>query len=219
MKMPRIAAFYAILWIIGLGLAACFSSGAGEDETERIATRVAEEQAVAATLTAAGQAQRAELPAQSGPTPTLVTIALLPVDGEDGNLALRGTEEGEGRNVLLPGFAASEVRERMVFGDRLVFQVEVFDPAVGSDDGDGIAQAAFNLFDANNYRVFAYVDATPPYCVFGGEPACDVLVFAQSGNRWPNGRSITNGPYLAEIVITPEAGEAAIWRWRFWIER
>jgi hypothetical protein len=218
--MPRIGSFCGILCMIGLGLAACFGAGAGDDEADRIATRVAEDQAVAATLTAAaGQAQPADPPTQSGPTPTLITIALLPVDGEDGNLALRGSAAGEGRNVLLPGFAPSDVRERMVFDDRLVFQVEVFDPRAGSRDGDGIAQVEFVLFDANDYRVHSYTDATPPYCVFGGGPDCDVLVFARNSNRWPNGRSIANGRYLAEMVITPKQGEAAIWRWRFWIER
>ena len=149
----RWVALVAVLW-----LAAC--NGADEPTPDRIATRVAEDRAVAATLTAdvaltpvptatsaaPAAATNTPVPAvitntpvlptvtptPAQPTPTPIIIESLPVDGEDGNLNLRGSLDGnEGRNVLLPGFARPEVSNPMILRDRIALRVEVFDPDQG----------------------------------------------------------------------------------------
>jgi len=51
----------------------------------------------------------------------------------------------EGRNIVLPGVSPSEVSEPVVFRNRLVFQVEVLDPTVGTRDGDGIRNVRMTI--------------------------------------------------------------------------
>jgi hypothetical protein len=158
------------------------------------------------------------------PTEEKLAIAESDVDGNDGNDFLRGSSDSnQGRVVLLPGFAASEVSRPMVFRDRMVFRVEVFDTRAGLVDGAGIQDVTFQIVadDGNGEVVYERQEKNAGYCVFGGgEPNCNVLIFSESGNRWPDpfGGEILNGQYLAIIDIVPLDGEPAQWRWRFNIE-
>lgn len=159
--------------------------------------------------------------APPSPSPTRELLAVLPVDGDDGNAKLRGSyEQNEGRNVLLPGFSASEVADPMVFRDRMVFRIEVFDTTDGRPhpDGYGIRNVVFRITDDNDDLVYEKTENNAGYCVFGGgEPNCLVWVFADRQWRWPNGTDILDGDYLATMTITPSHGEKATWRWRFQI--
>jgi hypothetical protein len=160
----------------------------------------------------------------AAPTEEKLAIEESDVDGNDGNDFLRGSSDSnQGRVVLLPGFAASEVTRPMVFRDRMVFRVEVFDTRTGLVDGAGIQDVTFRIVaDAGNGEVvYERQEKNAGYCVFGGgEPNCNVLVFAESGNRWPDpfGGEILNGQYLAIIDIVPVDGEPAQWRWSFNVE-
>jgi hypothetical protein len=156
------------------------------------------------------------------PTPTLIQLVIVPVDGDDGNQFLRGSaEQNQGRNVLLPGFTPQEVSDPMVFRERMVFAVEVFDTRVGRTDGAGIDRVFFDIVDegGDGNTVYDNLEENPGYCVFGGgTPECAVLVFEQTGNRWPNGEPIRNGAYQAQISIFAENGEQTQWRWGFQID-
>lgn len=158
------------------------------------------------------------------PAEEKLAIAESDVDGNDGNDFLRGSSDSnQGRVMLLPGFAASEVTRPMVFRDRMVFRVEVFDTRTGLVDGAGIQDVTFQIVaDAGNGEVvYERQEMNPGYCVFGGgEPNCNVLIFSESGNRWPDpfGGEILNGQYLARIDIVPVEGEPTQWRWRFNVE-
>jgi hypothetical protein len=225
-------ALLTILW-----LAAC--GGSNEPTPDRIATRVAEERAVAATLTADAALTpiptatvAAPVPATNTPVPptvaptaaqptsTPIIIESLPVDGKDGNLNLRGSlQRNEGRNVLLPGFTRPEVSNPLILRDRIALRVEVFDPAQGRSDGDGIESVTFNINDENGNPVHTNREESAPYCLFGGsDPLCTSYFFADHGYRWPNGAPITNGLHETAIIIQPVRGDSAIWVFRFRIE-
>ena len=237
------------LIVVGLLLAACGAPSPTE-EPDRIATRVAEEKAVAATLTAdaslsqppptptpvpsaaegpvpptataipptdtpipptaTSEEPAADTPVPTdtpapaptdtpppeppAPTPTPILIAVLPVDGSDGNRIFRSShvEIKEGRAIVLPGYSQADVTEPMVFRDKVVFQVEVFDPNVGSQDGDGIQDVKITIRDGDKI-VHERTEKQAAYCVFGGgEPDCDVWVFADHDYKWPEGDPITN---------------------------
>ena len=154
------------------------------------------------------------------PSPTPITIAVLPVDGSDGNQALGNDHPvKEGRNVTLPGFAQYEVSEPMVFRDRMVFQVEVRDRGVGPNDGDGIENVRFAITDDRGQQVHFRQENNAGYCVFGGgEPDCNVFVFADSGYRWPDGEVLFPGSYNVTIDITPTQGEPVSWFWSYGVE-
>jgi hypothetical protein len=148
-------------------------------------------------------------------------VAVIPVDGSDGNQALGNNRDANsGRNLLLPGFAPYEVAEPMVFGDRIVFQAEVFDRGVGHTDGAGIESVTFTIRDENGHIVHERIERTPGYCVFGGgEPDCTVWRFSEHGDKWPGGAPLQPGVHDAQIVITPRNGEAVTWFWSFRIEK
>jgi hypothetical protein len=259
------------LVMVGLLLAACGGPSPDASETDRVATRVAEELAVTMTLTAVAppptevptavpveptataavptdtavpptavstEAPQAtpvptntpvptETPVSAPtdtpppePTATPILIAILPVDGSDGNQNLHNDHAvKDGRNILLPGFSQAQVSEPMVFRDRAVFRVEVFDDAAGSRDGDGIQNVTFTISDESGNPVHERTENQAGYCVFGGgEPDCDVWVFAEHDYRWPGGAPIVNGTYSVEAVINPENGEGVSWFWSFVVE-
>jgi hypothetical protein len=154
------------------------------------------------------------------PSPTPITIAVLPADGSDGNRALGNDHpEMDGRNITLPGFSQYDVSQPMVFRDRMVFQVEVRDRDVGPNDGDGIENVRFTITDDHGQQVHFRQENNAGYCVFGGgEPDCNVWGFAQSGYRWPDGEVLFPGNYSVVIDITPLQAEPVTWFWSFGVE-
>ncbi|MCL4863512.1 MAG: hypothetical protein KJZ93_29170 [Caldilineaceae bacterium] len=157
----------------------------------------------------------------STPTQERLVIVESVVDGNDGNDFLRGSSSSnQGRVVLLPGFGQAEVTRPMRFDGRIALRVEVFDTRVGLTDGDGIDHVTFRLVgDAGGGDVvYEKTESSAAYCLFGGdEPTCSTLVFARSGNRWPNGAPIVDGDYVAQIDIVARNGESTQWRWAFQI--
>jgi len=154
------------------------------------------------------------------PTPTALQVVVLPVDGSDGNRALHnGRNVMEGRNVLLPGFSQSAVKNPMIFKDSVVFQVEVFDDTVGKRDGDGIASVTFTISDESGKVVHTRTESAAPYCVFGGDVTCTVWQFYKQGYRWPDGAPLRPGVHDAQILIKPKKGAAITWFWSFRIEK
>ncbi|MEZ4767928.1 MAG: hypothetical protein R2844_05815 [Caldilineales bacterium] len=158
------------------------------------------------------------------PTATPIRIAISPVDGDDGNDFLRGSNDSNnGRNILLPGFDQEDVGDEPTFRDFINFRVEVFDTRAGLYDGAGIQEVTFRIIadDGTGDTVWEKTEENAPYCVFGGDaPDCAPAVDLRPGAQWPNpfaGR-INNNVYLAEIDITPDNGEATQWRWRFFID-
>ena len=163
-------------------------------------------------------------PATPPPTPAAasrVLLAFVPVDGGGGDvLNLRNDHPiKDGRNVTLPGFAQSEVTEPMVFGERVVFQVEVFDKNVGQADGDGIQQVEFTIRDGNEV-VHERTERNAGYCAFGGgEPDCTVWAFYEHGKSWPKGQAVREDVfYGVEIHIVANSGETVDWMWSFKVD-
>jgi hypothetical protein len=156
------------------------------------------------------------------PTPTQFLAVVFPVDGSDGNLALRGSfvQSNGGRNVLLPGVPQSQVSDPMRFRERLPVRVEVFNSDLSTEDGDGIANVNFTLTDPNGETVYERLEETEPYCLWGGnELACPAPSFAELGYRWPGSNvPIENGSYLLQTVISALDGSSTTWNWRFDIE-
>lgn len=154
-------------------------------------------------------------------TPTRVApVAVLPVDGGgDGSPIRNGRNVKGGRNVLLPGFESSEISTPMVFRDRIVFQVEVFDSNVGQTDGAGIDTVSFEIADSQGL-VHERTERNAGYCVFGGgEPTCEVWRFSQHNNQWPNGSALNYGLHNLRVIIRPKSGAPVEWYWTFQMER
>jgi hypothetical protein len=162
-----------------------------------------------------------DTPPPPEPTATPVLIAVLPVDGGGGERPnLRNNRPvKDGRNILLPGFSQAQVSNPMVFRDRAVFQVEVFDDDVGTQDGDGIKNVTFTIQNKRGTLVHERTENHAGYCVFGGgEPECNVWVFADHDYRWPDGEPIANGTYDVNARINPEHGDDVNWIWTFAVE-
>jgi hypothetical protein len=183
----------AVAAVVVLLLAAC-----GGPTPDVVATRVAQDIAVAATLTARAPSATPPAPAATAtpvpaatetpvpaatdtpllaatdtpaqPSPTPLLIAVLPVDGGGGDvLNIRNDNPVKGgRNVTLPGFSPAQASQPMVFTDRLVFQVQVHDSSVGTADGAGIDHVRFTITDDRGQQVHYRQENTPGYCVFGG---------------------------------------------------
>jgi hypothetical protein len=150
-------------------------------------------------------------------------IAVLPVDGGGGDVPrIRNNNPvKDGRNVTLPGYSPDQVSTPMVFRDQIVFQAEVFDDQIGTNDGDGIENVTFAISDSEGNLVHEQTENNAGYCAFGGgEPECQVWSFAGNSYQWPSGAPITPGLHNVTIDINPEAPELAnvTWLWSFAIE-
>jgi len=158
------------------------------------------------------------------PTPTrLPPLALVKVfgnDSEDTAIPPRISNDrpvNNGRNVFLPGVQTVADADNVVFRDRVVFQVEVFDRNEGRRDGDGISTVTFRITDPIG-NIYEQREQAHPYCVFGGANRCDVWTFSEHGNKWPNGNPLTPGQHSVEIVIRPKYSQPVTWFWGFEIQ-
>jgi hypothetical protein len=102
--------------------------------------------------------------------------------------------------------------------DELVFRVRAFDPAVGTEDGDGIDFVDMIIEDGDGREVYRKRENDPGYCAFGGGvPNCTVFDFEENDNRWPDrtnprrrGDPIRSGEeYLLRAVAYSEDGRSA----------
>ena len=158
------------------------------------------------------------------PTPTrlppLALVKVLGNDSEDTAIPPRISNDrpvNNGRNVLIPGVQTVADPDNVVFRDRLVFQVEVFDRKEGRRDGDGISTVTFRITDPIG-NVYEQREQAKPYCAFGGANRCDVWTFSEHGDKWPNGNPMTPGQHFVEIVIRPEYSQPVTWFWGFEIQ-
>jgi uncharacterized protein YraI len=100
-----------------------------------------------------------------------------------------------------PGTTAS------VVSDALVFQVEAYDPAVGNRDGAGIANVNMFVIDDQESVVYQSTEQRAGYCLFGGgDPDCNVWVFADHDHQWPNDQPITSGIYTLRAIVNAQDG-------------
>jgi hypothetical protein len=161
------------------------------------------------------------IPPTPTPVPAIPTPPLrvdVPVDG--GQSELKG-------QIVIPGFKPEELKgpefDGVIFRDRLVFRVEVYNPSKGDKDSAGIEKVKITIERLeDNKIVHERTENNAGYCVFGGgEPDCNVLVFAQSNNRWPEKGQplIENGLHKAYFEITTKDNETEEWNWSFWIQR
>lgn len=96
----------------------------------------------------------------------------------------------------------------------MVFRVRAFvDNGSGNNrDGDGIRNVDMIILDQNGRQVVRRRENSAGYCAFsGGEPNCNVYVFADHNNRWPNGDKIRRGEeYTLRAIVTANDGRQTV---------
>ena len=97
----------------------------------------------------------------------------------------------------------------------LAFRVRTFDSTVGERDGAGIANVDLIVLDADGNEVYRKRENTAGYCAFGGgEPNCNVYVFADHDNAWPNGEPIRDGEnYRLRAEVQAKDGSSTAVGW------
>lgn len=223
--------------VVLLMLTACAS--APQSEPDRVATRVAEDLAVAATLTAVARQSQpvATAPPTNPPPPTAAPTAPPPTEApaattvaptdtpapqptavptlSDPTVPGFGTTNGLTGEIILPGYVGPI--DPVVFTDRIVFRLAVFDPDVGNFDGANIARVDVSIDDPLGNTVHVQPEQNSWYCSFGGgAPACNVWVFSQHNKQWPNGTPVCAGQgYQANMIVTTQNGNKTDASWRF----
>ncbi len=215
--------------VVLLMLTAC--AGAPPAEPDRVATRVAEDLAVAATLTAvARQSPQADTPqpptdTPQPPAPAATDTPLPPTDTpappaatptpDDPTVPGFGSTNGLAGEIILPGYTGP--LDQIVFTDRIVFRLAVHDPDVGTEDGANIARVDISIDAPNGSTVNVQNEQTSWYCSFGGgAPACNVWFFSQHNKQWPSGEPVCAGQgYQANMIVTTQNGDKTDASWRF----
>lgn len=97
----------------------------------------------------------------------------------------------------------------------LAFRVRTFDRTVGERDGAGIANVDLIVLDADGNEVYRRRENTAGYCAFGGgEPNCNVYVFADHDNAWPSGEPIRDGEsYRLRAEVHAKDGSSTAEGW------
>ena len=91
--------------------------------------------------------------------------------------------------------------------EALVFQVLAYNPAAGANDGDGIDDVDLRIL-RNDQVVYERAEGNAKYCAFsGGEPDCDIWVFADNANEWPGGQPIEAGSYVLQATVNAQNGQ------------
>ncbi len=92
----------------------------------------------------------------------------------------------------------------------LIFQVQAFDSASGTQDGAGITNVEMRILDHQGNQVYTHIETKAGFCAFGGgEPDCTPFVFANSGYRWDKGQPIQAGEYTLQAVAHAASGRTA----------
>lgn len=140
-------------------------------------------------------------------TPTLIPIVKQGAPGD---------RQGIGGNVF--SYAGIPIQnDPSVFGDQIIYMVrDVFDTAVGQNEGDGVEEVRFTIIDENGVTVHERVEKIPTYCAFGGDSQCIVWSFSANGNTWPNGTPAKSGFYDAGVsAVGTNRSRTAFWSYSF----
>ena len=78
-----------------------------------------------------------------------------------------------------------------------MFEAEAWDPAVGTNNGDGITSITFVIYDSLLNPIYTDVDATPFYCAFGGDSSCNDAASIV----------LSSGTYNLEATVFTDASE------------
>jgi hypothetical protein len=133
-----------------------------------------------------------------------------------------GTPKGLIGKIVLPGYSGS--LNSIVFRDRIVFKLVVFDPEFGNVDGAGIRAVNIEAVDPLGRTVIEQREGSWAYCAFANaqnSPECNVWRFGEHGFTWPNGTPVCAGSgYSVNMVVETEnpANDGANWRFEFAIE-
>jgi hypothetical protein len=133
-----------------------------------------------------------------------------------------GGGDGLQGQVRLPGLPSTDP-ENLVFTDRIIFYMEVFDSDVGAQDGDGIDHVDFTITDNDSGEtVHTHTEDTAKYCVFGGgEPDCNVFVFEDNNHLWPETNlPVHDGSYNVNVhVVADDLDKEGDWNFDFEIQQ
>jgi len=222
-----------------VALAAFFASACSPPaelpEPDRVATRVAEELAIAATLTAAApvRATPERPPTQEPTAPPIPTdtpepptpAAPSPTPEVDRVIPGAGNPNGLAGVIVLPGYTRPEL-DTPVFEESVAFHLSVYDPAFGSHNGAGINAVDITITDPNGEIVQQRTEQNPKYCGFSGgddDQPCVVWVLAEHGDTWPNGQAVLFDACCYEVNMVVRAqdpdNDGANWRFEFIVHR
>jgi hypothetical protein len=154
-------------------------------------------------------------PAQNGPHRVVATIRSQRggVTTGERNVSLR-LNEITGEPTSEPGALSVElIQAGSLFGDELAFQAIARDPAAGADNGAGVDNVLFRIFDSQGQLVHERTERNRLYCAFGGGDDgqnCDIWRFSDNGGLWPGGIPVENGGmYRLEVTATATSGQTS----------
>lgn len=100
-----------------------------------------------------------------------------------------------------PGTTSGEVNEALVF--------QVFASTDNHNDGAGIDRVDLRIIK-DGQEVYQRMERNAAYCAFsGGEPDCNIWVFAEHGYTWPGGQPIEPGLHLLRATAYAKNGQTA----------
>ncbi len=86
----------------------------------------------------------------------------------------------------------------IIDNDDTKFEVEAWDPAVGTNNGDGVTSVTFRLYDLLGNTIYISHDMAPSYCAFGVSNNCSDAASA--------GVVLRSDTYTLEVTMLTNAG-------------
>jgi len=157
-------------------------------------------------------------PAPAPPQEDLLSFTDVPADGNVNDDVDAGVRIAGAKRLVRD----NNVVTKVVVGDRFSIRVKTrMKNAEKQEDGADIKSVTFQVDGGDVYQ---QTERNAAYCMFGGgddgsEQSCNVWVFSDHGDRWPNdGEEVdTSGSYNIEITVR-DRDDNQVANWNFKLE-
>ncbi|HEX5415861.1 MAG TPA: hypothetical protein VFZ25_09345 [Chloroflexota bacterium] len=140
-------------------------------------------------------------PAPTGPppqpTPTATAVPL------PGMVQVQGIAFFDQPGAILCGRDYSKVNWTTLSFRVIAGDASSHDCSPTVKDAPGIKSVKFDFIPAGaTDAIYSNLEHNAAYCAFpSDDPTCPPWVFAQHGNKWPNGKAVQSGTYRLEITV------------------
>ena len=136
-----------------------------------------------------------------------VSIEIIPKQGDKANWNFSFSIEGAPSELNAEIVQIGPNSTDTFVGQALVFQVAASNPSAGTSDGAGIKNVDLRIIRNGNV-VYDRTEQNAGYCAFGGgEPNCNIWIFADHNNEWPNGKKIESGGHILRATVNAQNGQ------------
>ena len=112
-----------------------------------------------------------------------------------------------------------DIRWEVTFSPTYLVQISVRDRDYGRNDGDGIDNVDFTVYDQFGNRVYQKTEGRAMFCIFGGDNGCSPWVTGNGRTFWgQGGPAVEEGRHVININANTQDGDQVLWIYSVYLE-